>query len=66
MFTIVNSYNKKRNQLRNWILKDITRRGLNDMLKELQKEHQDATEEKDSTISLLSDGLQDVAKRYMT
>ena len=36
------------------------------MLKELQKEHQDATEEKDSTISLLSDGLQDVAKRYMT
>ena len=66
MFTIVNSYNKKRNQLRNWILKDITRRGLNDTLKELQKEHQDATEEKDSTIPLLSDGLQDVAKRYMT
>ena len=57
MYVIVNSKKDKGKALKDHILKDIVPRGLDARIKEIQKKHQQAIEEKDATIPLLNDDL---------
>ena len=57
MYVIGNSKKDKGKALKDHILKDIVPRGLDARIKEIQKKHQQAIEEKDPTIPLLNDDL---------
>ena len=57
MYVIVNSKKDKGKALKDHILKDIVSRGFDARIEEIQKKHQQATEEKDATIVLLNDDL---------
>ena len=57
MYVIGNSKKDKGKALKDHILKDIVPRGLDARIKEIQKKHQQAIEEKDATIPLLNDDL---------
>ena len=55
MYVIVNSKKDKGKALKDHILKYIVSRGFDARIEEIQKKHQQATEEKDATIVLLND-----------
>ena len=57
MHVIVNSKKDKGKAFKDHILKDIVPCGLDARIKEVQKKHQQAIEEKDATIPLLNDDL---------
>ena len=62
MYAIVNSRNKKGKELRKWILSDIIPQDLNEKMKKLRKNYQQAREEKDETFALFNNDLQDLHK----
>ena len=59
MYVIVNSRKDKGKALKEHILKDIVPRGFDARIKEIQKKHRQAIEEKDVAVGLLADDLQD-------
>ena len=58
MYVIVNSQKDKGKALRKHILKDIALRGFDARIEEIQERHQRVIEEKDATMILLNDDLQ--------
>ena len=58
MYVIVKSKKDKDKALKKHILKYIVLRGFNTRIEEIKEKHRQAIEEKDATIALLSDDLQ--------
>lgn len=55
----VNTQKDKGKTFKKHILKVTIHRGLNNKIRELQKEHQQVIEEKDAALSFVFDGVQD-------
>ena len=60
LFVTVNSRKDKGKALKKHTLKDIVPCGFEAKIEEIQEKHQHAIEEKDATIALLNDDLQDL------
>ena len=59
MYVIVNSKKGKGKAFKEHILKDIVARRFDTRIEEIQGQHWQAIEEKDSVIALMNDDLQD-------
>ena len=55
--------NKKRKELRKWVLKNIIPQCLIDKIRELTKKHQQALEEKGNRFALFNDDMKDLDKK---
>ena len=62
VYAIVNSLNKKGKELTKWTLNEIVPQYLNNKMRDLRKEYQQAIEEKDETFALSNNDLQDIDK----
>ena len=55
--------NKKRKELRKWVLKNIIPQCLIDKIRELTKKHEQAFEEKGNRFALFNDDMKDFDKK---
>ena len=63
LYIIVNSRKDKGKALKEHILKDTVPRGFYGRIEGIQEKHRQAIEEKNATLALLNDGLQERDKR---
>ena len=58
MHVMNKSRKEKEKQLRKWVLEDIISTDLKDKMRDLQKKHRQAIEEKDCQLALFNNDLQ--------